>query len=330
MEEKELTKQASSVLGIEVSDPWFIEVWRAECSDGHGIACKVLDGSIPLNEYLTGLVRRYGSNRKKVPGTAHDGTSPLTAREIAKAEAFSSLIALDAAKREDVKKWRDKYLERLLSLQEMRSLLHNEYLGYIDFEKVSDPDLWKLGVNCEQLTRLTIEDGENTEPIFVTKRYMFGSLRTLADNLCESYEWSFSDASRWVLTGEIPFIAPIQSQLQSDHSSGLQHHTITIMAEAWVSSKTIASLYRSQQVALWPGRENRGVHQRAWTVVKTVATMETAHGKSPSWQEALEQWKKDVKGKGFEDIPNAKAFQQDYCRAMKELKSPVGRSGRLK
>lgn len=200
--------------------------------------------------------------------TVLDGAAVLDEYSKQRAETFSEVTAILASRRADVRAFRGEYLDEATLLPPGQA------------------DAWLRGAQSEPLTRL----------------------REVARRLSKAYRWRQKAAEWFVLTGDAPFVTPLNVQVRNtsatDHPSfltasyaldnpGFSVNTaeITIVAEPWVDQKLVASAYRQTQRRMLSGKSGRSSRKslRTLEAIRFAARHIRDTG-AVRWSEVKSEW----------------------------------------
>lgn len=177
--------------------------------------------------------------------------------------------------------------------------------------------------------------GEDGGDVLALKRSVVGELVGLGEQLANWYSWQEADAIRFILLGDIvPQVAPLKARValrrrSTTAGAALNHGHITLIAEPWVSPKTITDFFQSIRQQVF-GRTNRPFSERNVTVFKFVTEcMEVETVREPgelissrlvrraSWRSLMETWNQEQsQAWRYHDPRN---FQKDFDRGRRAV-----------
>jgi len=129
--------------------------------------------------------------------------------------------------------------------------------------------------------------------------------------------WDQVQAVGFVLCGMVPTIQPLKVGYR--HITGpIEHATITIKAEPWLSAQTVEAAFRRAQKELL-GRENRPLVGAGLDVLRFCIPRFIAAGGSQSWEQLRVEWNRENPDRTYTDRRN---FARDFDRAKQQLGRP--------
>jgi hypothetical protein len=177
------------------------------------------------------------------------------------------------------------------------------------------------------------EDGE-THRTLVAPNSVLGRIRRLADTLVKSYPWFEVDAAWFVLTGEVPCVAPMSWSVKSrSHVPALSddsgdaaftHTLITLTVEPWISADTVLAVYGDIQRYLL-GKDNRPVGSKNLALFRFVTEKVGPASLSPGERrllapKLLTEWNRQHPKWTYGH--DTRTFWRDYNSVRKSLINP--------
>jgi len=263
-----------------------------------------------------------------------DGTQYLPARRRRGGEeslagehvrALSSLLAHEAAQREDVRSFRSAVLsDELIDQDNVASFIERQRAleakaERIAIVKVALPAPVKLDLKKDQrvsgrvfgLETLILSYGTPGEewPTCVPVRFggTLHQLKELSQRLSRAYLWSEAQACVFVLTGAIPVVARVRCTLI--HSDPSSTSRISLSVDPTVTPKELADGYRSIRRRFLGGRYRSPSAKH----IRLAALAGTRGGAEP-WADTLAAWNKGCEPSDRYTGDKLRTFARD-CRA---------------
>lgn len=153
-------------------------------------------------------------------------------------------------------------------------------------------------------------------------------LRRLAEALAGTYHWDLIWAVWFVLTGRIPRVKALDAVSSRTTGGGFQDAKVEFTVLPWVSSKTLADVYRHIQNSFL-GSDNRPILIRNLELFRFVESKRAEDGTLPKWREMRLDWNKSRPRDWDEEKTGQKweyAFEatmsRDYHRVRRLLLEP--------
>jgi hypothetical protein len=110
----------------------------------------------------------------------------------------------------------------------------------------------------------------------------------------------------------VPFVQPLKVGYQHRFSI-VEHATITLTAEPWVSAKTVEAAYRRVQKEML-GRENRPLAGVGLDILRFCLARPGRR-----WEQLMAEWNDSNRDRRYADRRN---FARDFARAERQLRRP--------
>jgi hypothetical protein len=177
----------------------------------------------------------------------------------------------------------------------------------------------------------TLEYPDGHDGISVTRYARFSVVDKVAQAaraLTRTLPWEESQAVGYLLCGMTPFISPLGVGYR--HRLGqVEHATITLTAEPWVSALVVEAAYRKMQKEML-GRENRPLTGLGLDILHfCIARIGGPGGANPTWATLMEAWNAENRDRPYN---HRRRFARDFSRAQRQLRRPgyfARRSGQL-
>jgi hypothetical protein len=173
---------------------------------------------------------------------------------------------------------------------------------------------------------MTLEYAEEDGSVGVTSYVRFSvvdEIARAARALESALPWTQVQAVGFLLCGMVPVIQPLKVGYR--HSLGpIEHATITIRVEPWVSAQTVEASYRRVQKELL-GRENRPLMGTGLDVLRFCLPYFEPAGGNQSWEHLRVEWNRTNPDRPYTDRRN---FARDFERAKNQLGRPGYRAER--
>jgi hypothetical protein len=142
------------------------------------------------------------------------------------------------------------------------------------------------------------------------------TLAEVAQNLFPM-DWTIDAAARFVLTGTVPHIDPVNAVLRSRWYTVDQTRTVLVItAEHWIREKTVSQLYRQMQQRLMEGERHRHPRAKAIALIRFVEERGGIEVERDRRRLMREEWNQQYPKWQFN--PGG-AFKRAYTRAQQSL-----------
>ena len=170
-------------------------------------------------------------------------------------------------------------------------------------------EAWNLlGPHADSKGQLRVRDRTARDGTFaVEPGTPLSAMRDAAHVVSDVFKCDKESAGWWLLTGEIPFLSPMQVQLSGRRGPTAYRCRITVTAMAHVSAKSVAKTFASMvRFAFDAGPRGAAMHRR--TMAHFVDQHRGPDGHLPAsrglWRELFVEWQKivpDLKGWSYGD-----------------------------
>jgi hypothetical protein len=149
---------------------------------------------------------------------------------------------------------------------------------------------------------------------------LLGKLQEVAKHLSRRYPWLESEAIRFVLTGEPPWIPPLTGQLVRGGFRELgADPAIIITTAAYVSAETVRKLFLQMQHQ--SGGRAQQERAKGAAVLRFVLEQADSEGNLPPWFEVLRRWNTAYPKQRYAD--DESGIRKQYDRAYREIIAPL-------
>lgn len=175
---------------------------------------------------------------------------------------------------------------------------------------------------------------------FVRPSSVFDQLRKASNWLSIRFPWERWQAVWFTLTGEAPFVPPIQpgtkgwtsgsdkkprrgAKARNDERVAYRRNVLTLEVEPWLSTKSLVRIYRAYQRE-WLGLRNRKTEDKSLALFEFVTIREGNGGRRRKWEDLMKEWnRRHPPDWQYGEYRN---FRRDYERVRQTIllpKAPV-------
>jgi hypothetical protein len=166
------------------------------------------------------------------------------------------------------------------------------------------------------------EDGRNKRITFWPGSVL-GELRgELCKELTKVHPWDIDQTTRFVLTGETPFVHPIRARMQEETwlTDGRAYTTISLTVQPWVPPEHVETVYRQVQKQVIGGAHGR-VSDKNLNLLRFVIDRADGSGNTPKGEVLVKDWDKKWKHQRPEWCYGAstRRFWRDFRNVQKSV-----------
>ncbi len=215
--------------------------------------------------------------------------------------ALSSVLAADAAQRDEVEDFRGRALpDGLLTEKSCAEWIRD----HVEPMKPKD----------ERLLLAFGEPGKQwTQRVAVGSSSLLGELARLSGNLADLYPWQEQQATVFVLTDAVPLVAPIRTTVRRTGPIEAKSRII-LEVDPWTDPREVASAYIRARGDAQRGIRRRPLSDRAYQLAEFVADR-----RNHSDVELRRLWNRTYKEWAYPDVPR---FVRAYSSAIDHLLDP--------